>query len=94
MTLPAVVAVVGLCVGAIGLAGQQLRLSSAVADAVRFEARGDASPNLSQRLGYHVRVSSEETGDLVCVRATAHPASAILAAIEIQARACTLRNDL
>ena len=92
VTLPAVVALVALCIGGIGLAAHQLRLTSLAADLVRVEARGEGSPSTTNTLGTGVVVSRTVADGILCVRLASNPGAGVLSAITIRSQACALRS--
>lgn len=72
VALPAVVAVIALCVGALGVTGRQVRLEQAVAQAARLAARGEAGSGVREviaRIASTDDVAVRTDGDLVCVSA-------------------------
>lgn len=69
IALPAVIAVLALCLSGVQVAGQQLRLQDAAAVAARAAARGDGTA-VVQRLSPGSAVSQWTEGDLVCVGLT------------------------
>ncbi|MCT9821001.1 TadE family protein [Microbacterium sp. W1N] len=93
VALPAVVAVVALCIGALATVGRQVRLEQAVAQGARLAARGepaDAVHDVVARISGAGSVAIAGEGDLVCVSA----AVAIAAPFpEIRARSCALAGD-
>ena len=91
--IPAVVLVLAGCLACVQLAGQQVRLQDAAADASRALARGDASAaSRATSLVPGARLASTASGDLVCARLTARansPVGAVLG-VTLQARSCAL----
>ena len=65
--MPVAVAVLGLCLGALQVAGTQIRLQDAAAVAARSIARGDHVPVAAGGLG-SAAVASSMRGPLVCAR--------------------------
>ncbi len=93
--VPAVLLVLALCLGAVQVAGQQVRLTGAAAAAARSLARGDseaAAAGLVARLVGPAAISTEQQGDFVCVRLSAPSAFGALAAfgITVSAGSCAL----
>jgi hypothetical protein len=93
VALPAVAAVLAICLAAVLLAAQQVRLSDGAADAARALGRGEsesAAAAIAARVsGAAVRVGSTNDGTFVCVTLSA-PAAGLLAAIELRASSCAL----
>lgn len=94
VALPAVALVLAVCVGAVGVGSQQLRLQDAAADAARGLGRGETSGVVVARAQRAVRGAALETSrsdDLVCARLTA-PARgpAAVADIVLTASSCAL----
>lgn len=72
--MPAVFLTLGLCIGAVQLVGQQLRLTDAAADAARAAARGDDTARVSAlaaRAAPGAVVSLSRSGEFVCVELSA-----------------------
>lgn len=97
VTLPAVLLVLALAVGAVSAQGHRVLLQDAVADAARLLARGEDSGRASAAVtaavpGAHVGSGTE--GDLVCVSASAPLPLFGEAAITISARACAMSGGL
>jgi hypothetical protein len=87
--LPAVIVVLAICLGALGVVGQQLRLVDAAAVAARAAGRGEtaaAAAGLASGLVPGVRIAVEQSGQIVCVRAssTVH----LVGSWPISARSC------
>ncbi|MFV0432374.1 MAG: TadE/TadG family type IV pilus assembly protein [Leucobacter sp.] len=94
IVLPAVLAVLGLVIGALLLASHRVALVSVAADVARLEARGDedaAKARLGEARG--VRAERERRGALHCVTLRSSPAGGALAAISVSARACAATSD-
>lgn len=92
--MPAVVLVFAACMAGVQVAGQQVRLQDAAADAARVTARGEGAGSAAARAGHLVAGSSlslSSDGDLICVHLTA-PAAPFgpLAGLEIGASSCAL----
>jgi len=69
--LPAVILVLGCCLGAVTVIGQQVRLTDAAADAARVLSRGDGVGQAAALVAGAVpgtRLSVEPRGDFVCAR--------------------------
>lgn len=93
ITLPIVGAVIALCVAAVGLSAQQLRLNSVAAEIARAEARGDSqSGSLLGTIGYPVSVHRSRQGDVQCVQLSANPAGGGLSAVTLSARSCAIAS--
>lgn len=91
--IPAVVLVLAACLGSIQVAGQQLRLQDAAADAARIVARGEPGSAAGHvgRLVPGASLTVGERGQLVCVTASAGAAaSGPLAALVLTASSCAL----
>ncbi|GAA2464119.1 hypothetical protein GCM10009857_32470 [Agromyces soli] len=93
VALPAVAAVLALCLGAVLLAAQQVRLSDGAADAARALGRGESASTaagIAARVsGGAVSLGSTNDGTFVCATLRA-PAAGLLAAIELRASSCAL----
>ena len=89
IALPAVIAVLALCLSGVQVAGQQLRLQDAAAAAARAAARGDGT-GVVQRLAPGTTVSQWNEGDLVCVALAAGAAWGVT----LTARSCALGGGL
>ncbi|MFK4731203.1 TadE family type IV pilus minor pilin [Agromyces mediolanus] len=93
VALPAVAAVLAICLGAVLLTAQQVRLSDGAADAARALGRGEsdaaAAAIASRVAGRAVALSSVPDGEFVCATITA-PAGGLLAAVELRASSCAL----
>lgn len=91
ITLPIVGSVIAICVVAIGLSAQQLRLNSVSAEIARSEARGEGQTSrLLDTIGYPVSVQHSREGDVQCVQLTANPAAGVLSTVTITAGSCAL----
>lgn len=91
VALPAVVIVLALGVGALGAAGQHVRLQDAAADAARLLARGDdagRAESIVASAAPGARMRVESRGDLVCVTATA--TAPVGLDVPVTASACAL----
>jgi hypothetical protein len=95
VVLPAVVLVLGCCLGAVQVVGQQVRLTDAAADAARSLARGDDAARAAGLVGRAVAgasFSSELLGEFVCARLAAPGAFGPFAGfgLTVEARSCAL----
>ncbi len=94
VVLPAVVLVLAACLTGLGLVGTQLRLQDAASGAARALARGSDSSVAAGEMAALVpgaAIARSDRGDLVCVRASAAPASgAILGGLVLTATGCAL----
>ncbi|MCS0499574.1 TadE family protein [Protaetiibacter mangrovi] len=94
VALPAVVLVLGLCVGAVGVGSQHVRLQDAAADAARGLGRGESAGQVTARAAAAfpgVRLRSWTGGDLVCARLTAAARGpAAVAGLELAAESCAV----
>jgi hypothetical protein len=91
VALPAVILVLVLARGAMGLVGEQVRLQSAVSSAARLLGRGD--PGGQALVGHAVAGGTlrvERVSGLICADARAPARFAVLVPITIAARACAL----
>lgn len=95
ITLPVVGAVLVLCVAAVGLSAQQLRLSAVAAEMSRAEARGESQMDrLLSAFGYPVSVQRTRQGDVHCILLSANPGGGALAEVTISASSCALVSAL
>lgn len=95
--IPAVLLVLAMCLGALQLAGTQLRLQDAVADAARSLARGDGEASAAARVRQAVpgaALSARHQGDLVCVEARATGGVGSLLGLTVTAAGCALDGGL
>jgi len=91
VALPAVVLVLVLALGAMGLVGEQVRLQGAVSSAARLLGRGDpGAEGLVARAAAGGTLRVERRAGLVCADARAPARIALLVPITISARACAL----
>jgi len=95
--VPAVVLVLACCLASVQLAGQQLQLQDAAADAARSLARGGSA---SGALGHvsvpGVRLAQSRSGDVLCVTLSARsrvPLGTLLG-VTLRARSCALAGGL
>ena len=95
VVLPAVLIVLSLVIGGVLLASHRVVLTSAAADIVRLEARGDVSlaQQRASELGGGIALSREHRGGLLCVRLKSSPGSGLLANIGVSVSACAARIE-
>ncbi|WP_460772301.1 TadE family type IV pilus minor pilin [Microbacterium sp. GXF7504] len=94
VTLPAVLLVVVLGVGALAAGARQVRLQDAAADAARLLARGEdpaRADGVLQTAVPGAAIATDRPGDLVCVTATA---GAGIPGLTLRARSCALAGGL
>lgn len=98
VVLPAVILVLGLCMGAVQTVGQQVEMTSAAQEAARSLGRGEDESRAGERIDGAARGASmavDRQGHAVCVRLTARsrflPAGA--AGMRITARGCAWQED-
>lgn len=95
IALPVIAAVLALCVSAVALTAQQLRLTAASADVARSEARGESLTNeILSTIGYPVVVQRSRSGKMHCVVVSAAPAAGVLSVITLSGRSCAVASDL
>ena len=90
--MPAVILVLACCMAGLQLAAQHLRLQDVAAGAARSVARGEsiaAAARMAAQLAPGARLSSESSGSLVCVTATAG-GSIAGGVITVSARSCAM----
>jgi len=91
--VPAVVLVLLFALGAMQLAGEQLRLQAAVAQVARQLGRGETvDDRFVQQVSAGAVVTSSDDGDLVCAQARAPAALGILTGITLTASSCALAD--
>ena len=93
--VPAVLLVLALCLGAVQVSGQQVRLTATAAAAARSLSRGDGDDTaaaLVRRLAGAASKSTERQGDFVCVRLSVPSAFGAFAAfgVTVTAGSCAL----
>ena len=93
--LPGVLVVLGCCLGAVQVVGQQVRMTDAAADAARSLARGDGADHaagLVHRSVGGVGFATERQGEFVCANLSAPAAFAPFAAfgLTVAAGSCAL----
>jgi len=94
VALPAVVLVLGICLGGVGVGTQQLRLQDAAAVAARALGRGESSGQVASRasrMAAGAALESWTSDGLVCARLT-RPADGPLAVggLRMSAQSCAL----
>jgi hypothetical protein len=98
IALPALALILAIAVGAILVAGLQVRAQDAAADAARGLARGDSTGVVGARLDRHLPGASLESwreGDLVCVRVSIAPAGTVgLVGVRARGQSCALGGGL
>ena len=93
VAMPAVLLVLALSLGATQLAGLQLRVQDAAADAARLLARGESAAPAVSRVG--AVMSSSRQGSLICVELTAAPVGpAAMLGLRAEASSCALAGGL
>jgi hypothetical protein len=97
--LPAVVLVLGCCLGAVQVIGQSVRLTDAAADAARALARGDdigGVGDLVRRSVAGASVTAEHRGEFVCASLSVPSAFGPFAGfgVTVEARSCALAGGL
>jgi Flp pilus assembly protein TadG len=95
--IPAVILVLIFCLSGIALAGQQLRLQDAAADAARTVARGDGAASAlgdARRSVPGVSLATSADGDLECttLAVTADGLPGTLLRLHLSARGCALAD--
>ena len=91
--VPAVIVVLGCCLGAFQLATMQLKLENAAAVAARTMARGGDGAAAATRAGHvdmGVRLERLDRGDLVCAVARASAGLGLLGPMNLSATSCSL----
>jgi len=94
--IPAVMLVLALCLGGVQVAGQQIRLADAAADAARSLARGDGEGRSTARARQAVPNAAlrvEHRGEFICARVSA-PAPAPFGLLTVEATGCALAGGL
>ncbi|MBK4348810.1 TadE family protein [Lacisediminihabitans changchengi] len=93
LVVPAVIVVLGCCLGAFQLASVQLRLENAAAVGARTMARGADSAAAATRVGQVVegaRLERHDRGDLVCAVARTSVGLGLLGPMNLSATSCSL----
>ncbi|KDP91568.1 MULTISPECIES: TadE family type IV pilus minor pilin [Clavibacter] len=98
VVLPAVVLVLGLCLGAVQTVGQQIVLTSAAEEAARSLGRGEDAGTAAARIegaAGGASMAVDRSGHAVCVRLTAPSrfAPAGAAGLSVSARGCAWQED-
>jgi Flp pilus assembly protein TadG len=88
IALPAVIVVLGACLGGLSLAGQYVRVQDAAAAAAREAGRGDTAA-VATRLVPGASTAQWAEGDLVCVRVTG-TGSLGMVPVPLSATSCAL----
>ncbi len=96
--VPALLLVLGLCLGAVQLVGQQLRLTDAAADAARSAARGDDPARVAALVAHTAPaagLSLSVQGDFVCAELSSQAGVALgFFGVQIAASSCALGGGL
>ncbi|MBB5642297.1 TadE family type IV pilus minor pilin [Cryobacterium roopkundense] len=97
--LPAVVLVLGCCLGAVQVIGQQVRLTDAAADAARALARGDSTERVAALVAAQVpgaHVSAHPNGEFLCATVQAASGFGPFSAwgLRLEASSCALAGGL
>jgi hypothetical protein len=97
LAFPAVLGVVALLLGGVQVAGLQVRVQDAAADAARGLGRGDSAAAVAARLERHVpgaTLSNWVDGDLRCVRVEVAPTGPVaVLGLRARAGACALDDS-
>jgi Flp pilus assembly protein TadG len=98
VVIPAVAAVLILCVTGVRVESEQLQLQSAAAVAARSSARGDSEAVTSARLELLLpltRMSFTRRDGMVCAHVVRSPSDAIqsVLGLTLEASSCALAND-
>ena len=98
VVLPAVVLILGLCLGAVQTVGQQVMLTSAAEEAARSLGRGEDAGTAAARIegaAAGAAMSVDRSGHAVCVRLTAPSrfGPAGTAGMRVSARGCAWQED-
>ena len=93
--LPAVLLLLGCCLGAVQVVGQQVRLTDAAGSTARLLARGEgsgAAAGLVSGLGLNATLTVQHQGEFVCAQLRAVSAFGPFAAagLTFGARSCAL----
>lgn len=97
LALPAVVLTLLLGAGALGAASRQVALQDAAADAARLLGRGEDPGRASSAVTAAVpgaSMSSNASGDVICVTARADIAIGSMLRLPLQASSCALAGGL
>ena len=95
MVLPAVILVLACCLASVQLAGQQVRLQDAAADAARAISRGDSAGAAASRAAAAVpgaTLATSTRGDMVCAHLTTRSSSPLgtILGVRLSASSCAL----
>lgn len=95
LTLPIVIAVLALILGALTLATQRVLITSVAAEISRHEARGDlaAANEQFQRLPKGANIRRSDTEHLHCVAITTGVNSGPLKALSVEVESCAMRTQ-
>jgi len=96
VALPAIALVLAVCLGAVLLAAQQVRLTDAAADAARALGRGEdagSARSIAARVAGDVAIEVVNDGDIVCALLSTSGAG-LLSAVHLEARSCALGGGL
>ncbi|BDZ37487.1 TadE family type IV pilus minor pilin [Microbacterium suwonense] len=96
IALPAVLLALLLGVGALHAAATQVALQDAAADAARLLGRGESASRAADvvRIVAGAEMAQHDSGDLVCVTASAHARIGRIISIPLRARSCALSGGL
>jgi Flp pilus assembly protein TadG len=99
MVLPAVVLVLAMCLGAVQVTGQQVRMTDAAASAARSLARGDGhgpATAIARQAAGSVTLASESRGQFVCAHLSAPSEFLPFAAagLQLEVSSCALAGGL
>ena len=97
--LPAIVLVLGCCLGAVSLVSQQVRLTDAAADAARSLARGDdhgRAEGLVAGLVDGASLNTDRRGEFICAEVSKRAEGGPLGAfgLTLRASSCALAGGL
>lgn len=90
LVLPAVVAVLALCLGSVAASAQYVRLVDAAADGARSLARGDDPGRPVARVDAGASVATSADGELVCVDVAARLRPLPALELPVSVRSCAL----
>ena len=95
LTLPIVIAVLALILGALTLATQRVLVTSVAAEIARHEARGDlaAAYEQTRRLPQGANIHRHDTKHLHCVEITTGVNSGPLKALSVEVESCAMRTQ-
>lgn len=97
--MPAIVLVLAGCLGAVGLVGQQVRLTDAAADAARSLARGDDEGRAQALVAQMIEGASLRTvrrGEFICAEVASSAEAGTLGGfgLTLRASSCALAGGL